>query len=253
MTAATFLPKIVVSGVCAWAHSLFFSQPTNQQLNVDIMKGISEAILEDVRSPVTRPRLQYTMGQCFKKVLKAVKVYASPYKEEIRDFFAGLINREHLECLSMIRNAAENLEEAANAKEFVDRNIAEVLHTPQWGAVMERSVPGTGGQAHPGTSTGTGPTVIEIDSFMELCARKAVLPDECEKCLGIADQYAQNEDRLAVAQRWWATASEVQKKTPEGDCCWGDIQACLQYRTTYKQEGYAAYQELWISRIELFQ
>ena len=88
---------------------------------------------------------------------------------------------------------------------------------------------------------------------MELCGPKAILKDECEKCLAIADQYVQNEERLAAAQRWWATASEVQKTSPQGQSCWGDITACLQYQTTYKQEGYAAYQEVWISRIEPFQ
>ena len=80
---SSFVPKIVVAGVCAWSHALIMD-PSIQQLNVEIMKGISEAILEDVRSPMTSQRLQYTMGQCLKKVLKAVKVYASTDQKENR-------------------------------------------------------------------------------------------------------------------------------------------------------------------------
>ena len=106
------------------------------------------------------------MGQCFTKGVKAVRVYASTDHEEIRDFFAGLISSEHLGCLSVIRNAAEKLEEVANAPEFVDKPIAEILHTPQWVAAIERSVPGTGGQAQPAPFTSAGSASIEIDAAL---------------------------------------------------------------------------------------
>jgi len=78
------------------------------------MKGISDAILEDVRSSEPSPHLQLTMGQCFTKVMKAAKVYAAPVKEDILEYYGEVLGKWTQECFRRIRDAAENLEEAAN-------------------------------------------------------------------------------------------------------------------------------------------
>ena len=206
-------------------------------MDIDIMKGISEAILEDVRSPMTSPRLQYTMGQCFTKVVKAVRIYASTDQKEVRDFFAGLIADEHLGCLGLIRNAGENLEKLASSTEFVDRPIAEVLHTPQWETAIQNSAPGTGGQAQLVPSTSAGSTSREIDNFVQLCGRKVVLPDDCLKCLNFAEQYVENEELLAASQRWLGNATDDEKASDEGTNCQLDIENRLNIQRTSKQEG----------------
>ena len=62
---------------------VFSPQATRQQLNVNVMMGISDAVLEDVRSPMTCTRLQYTMEQCFRKVKMAIKVYVCLDRSDI--------------------------------------------------------------------------------------------------------------------------------------------------------------------------
>ena len=120
-------------------------------------------------------------------------------------------------------------------------------------AAIERSVPGTGGQAQPAPFTSAGSASIEIDNFVQLCGRKVLLPENCLKRLSFAEQYVENEELLAASQRWLGNATDDEKASDEGTNCQLDIENRLNIQRTYKQEGYDAYQEVWFNRIEPFQ
>ena len=86
---------------------------SEQDKSVEMMRAISGAILEDANSPSTNTFLQYTMSQCFKKVMRAVRVYATEDKEELNQFHRDVFGEFGRECFAQIINAAQKLEHAA--------------------------------------------------------------------------------------------------------------------------------------------
>ena len=116
-----FVPKIMLAWFLIYAEQECTEQigkpkVSVQEKNVEMMKAISTAILDDASSTSTNSFLQYTMSQCFKKVTKATRVYSSPDRAEVVKYHQEVFGEFGSPCFVEIVNAAESLEEAANQR-----------------------------------------------------------------------------------------------------------------------------------------